>query len=171
MSLNESYSNDYRSDDSSSEENLISTEQDSSESGNEAWRKALNTHLGSRIRLRRKQLRMSQTSLGQLVGLTFQQVQKYEHGSNRISAARLFDMARVLGVHPMFFLQGFPEATIRHTSSGFHEDQEPLSAATGYEHAPDAAEMADLFSQIENAGLRAHILEVVRALVTGASNH
>ena len=57
---------------------------------------AIDVHVGSRVRLRRTLLGMSQEKLGEAIGLTFQQVQKYERGSNRIGASRLFDLARVL---------------------------------------------------------------------------
>ena len=57
----------------------------------------IDTHVGTRIRLRRTLLGMSQERLGEALGLTFQQVQKYERGVNRVGASRLFDLSRVLG--------------------------------------------------------------------------
>src|ERR1700743_1014534 len=62
-------------------------------------------HVGSRVRLRRTLLGMSQEKLGNAVGLTFQQIQKYERGANRIGASRVFDMARVLDVPVQFFFE------------------------------------------------------------------
>ena len=63
----------------------------------------IDVHVGSRVRLRRTLLGMSQERLGEALGLTFQQVQKYERGVNRIGASRLFDLARVLDVPIGFF--------------------------------------------------------------------
>ena len=63
----------------------------------------IDLHVGERIRLRRKMLKMSQSQLAGAIGITFQQVQKYEKGSNRVGAGRLFDIGNVLGVEVSFF--------------------------------------------------------------------
>jgi transcriptional regulator with XRE-family HTH domain len=70
----------------------------------------IDTHVGSRVRLRRTLLGMSQEKLGEALGLTFQQVQKYERGVNRIGASRLFDLSRVLDVPIGFFFDDMPGA-------------------------------------------------------------
>ena len=70
----------------------------------------VDTHVGSRVRLRRALLGMSQEKLGEAIGLTFQQVQKYERGANRIAASRLFDLSRVLDVPVSFFFDDMPGA-------------------------------------------------------------
>src|SRR5690242_3673604 len=69
----------------------------------------IDVHVGSRIRLRRTLLGMSQERLGEALGLTFQQVQKYERGVNRVGASRLFDLSRVLDVPISFFFDDMPE--------------------------------------------------------------
>lgn len=71
---------------------------------------AVDTHVGTRVRLRRTLLGMSQEKLGEAIGLTFQQVQKYERGGNRISASRLWDLSRVLDVPVSFFFDGMGDA-------------------------------------------------------------
>jgi transcriptional regulator with XRE-family HTH domain len=68
----------------------------------------IDRHVGSRVRMRRMMLDMSQTKLGDALGITFQQVQKYEKGSNRIGAGRLHHIARVLQVPVPFFFDGAP---------------------------------------------------------------
>jgi transcriptional regulator with XRE-family HTH domain len=68
----------------------------------------IDVHVGSRIRVRRQLISMSQERLGELLGITFQQVQKYEKGTNRISASRLFYTAKTLGVPVQFFFDGLP---------------------------------------------------------------
>src|SRR5271165_4852701 len=70
----------------------------------------IDIHVGSRIRLRRTLLGMSQERLGEALGLTFQQVQKYERGVNRVGASRLFDLSRVLDVPISFFFDDMPDA-------------------------------------------------------------
>src|ERR1700740_3487963 len=70
----------------------------------------IDVHVGSRIRLRRTLLGMSQERLGEALGLTFQQVQKYERGVNRVGASRLFDLSRVLDVPISFFFDDMPES-------------------------------------------------------------
>jgi ribosome-binding protein aMBF1 (putative translation factor) len=69
------------------------------EAGNPRKSNPVDVHVGGRVRLRRMLLGMSQEKLGESLGLTFQQVQKYEKGSNRIGASRLFELARILGVN------------------------------------------------------------------------
>lgn len=69
----------------------------------------IDAHVGARIRLRRTLLGMSQEKLGEALGLTFQQVQKYERGVNRVGASRLFDLSRVLDVPISFFFDDMPE--------------------------------------------------------------
>lgn len=68
----------------------------------------IDVHVGTRIRMRRQLINMSQERLGELLGITFQQVQKYEKGANRISASRLFYAAKTLGVPINFFFEGLP---------------------------------------------------------------
>src|SRR5947207_15188367 len=68
----------------------------------------IDVHVGSRVRFRRMLLGMSQEKLGERLGLTFQQVQKYEKGINRIGASRLFDLSQVLGVPVQFFYEEAP---------------------------------------------------------------
>ena len=69
-------------------------------------------HVGRRVRMRRKMLAMSQTKLGDALGLTFQQVQKYENGTNRIGASRLEQISNILQVPVAFFFEGAPQASV-----------------------------------------------------------
>jgi len=101
----------------------------------------LDSHVGSRIRLRRLLLGYSQEKLGDALGLTFQQVQKYERGANRVSASRLFDLASVLGVPVSFFFDDLsPEVTAQVDqrlrdeggSPGRMEDQETQDLLAAY---------------------------------------
>jgi transcriptional regulator with XRE-family HTH domain len=69
----------------------------------------IDVHVGARVRLRRTLMGMSQEKLGEAIGLTFQQVQKYERGANRVGASRLFDLSRVLDVPVSFFFDDMPD--------------------------------------------------------------
>jgi len=91
----------------------------------------IDIHVGARMRLRRTLLGMSQEKLGEAIGLTFQQVQKYERGANRIGASRLFDLSRVLDVPVSFFFDDMPDAV---------QAQSPVAVITGT--APAATEAA-----------------------------
>lgn len=89
----------------------------------------VDVHVGSRIRLRRTLMGMSQERLGDALGLTFQQVQKYERGVNRVGASRLFDLSRILDVPIGFFYDNMPDAASGATQSprgslGFAEAQD-----------------------------------------------
>src|SRR3990170_8436401 len=77
----------------------------------------VDAHVGTRVRLRRMLLGMSQEKLGEHLGLTFQQVQKYEKGVNRIGASRLFDLSHVLGVPVQFFYEDAPVGVTEHVSA------------------------------------------------------
>ncbi len=106
-------------------------------------------HVGARVRLRRTLMGMSQEKLGESIGLTFQQVQKYERGANRIGASRLFDLSRVLDVPVSFFFDDMAETV---------QDQSPLAVARGISGLADepASFEADPMTKRET-------LELVRA--------
>ena len=78
-------------------------------SGRESRPSPIDVHVGSRIHLRRTLLGMSQERLGDALSITFQQVQKYERGANRVGASRLFDISRVFDVPIGFFFEDMPE--------------------------------------------------------------
>src|SRR3954454_6900323 len=80
-------------------------------------------HVGSRVRMRRMMLSMSQEKLGDAIGLTFQQVQKYEKGTNRIGASRLQQISDILQVSPEFFFEGAPNLNSR--ADGMKEAPSP----------------------------------------------
>ncbi len=115
--------------------------------------------VGQRIRWRRKELKLTQEKLGELLSLTFQQVQKYEKGVNRVSAGRLYEMSAVLDVPITYFFEG-AEAYLEHEASQLAEDGNDA-------HAPVmTSEMLDLiaaFQKIEDAALRKSLLATVQA--------
>jgi len=124
-------------------------------------------HVGGRVRLRRMLLGMSQEKLGEHLGLTFQQVQKYEKGANRIGASRLFELARILGVGVQFFFEDLPGqgagAENGEAAPGFAE-------AGGEDHlaeflsSREGIELNRAFLRISDAKSRRAILDLVRSL-------
>jgi transcriptional regulator with XRE-family HTH domain len=125
----------------------------------------MDVHVGTRVRLRRMLLGMSQEKLGEYLGLTFQQVQKYEKGVNRIGASRLFDLAKVLGVPVQFFYDEAPAGTHGHAEpiAGF-ADHPSESYVVEFLGSRDGLELNKAFARIKDARVRRSIVDLVRAL-------
>ena len=122
-------------------------------------------HVGSRVRLRRQLLNMSQEKLGEELGVTFQQVQKYERGANRIGAGRLWTLARVLDVPVAFFYEGVAESMAQ---PGFAEgDQTPI--VDDFIQSSDGVALAQAFAKIKDPKVRRRVLELVRTLAAEAA--
>lgn len=120
----------------------------------------IDAHVGSRIRLRRNVLNLSQERLGESLGITFQQVQKYEKGSNRVGASRLQAIANILGVPVAFFFEDAPGVT---ENGGFAED----SVGQGILDFCTSAEGIQLnraFTKIADPKVRRRIIDLVRSL-------
>jgi len=119
-------------------------------------------HVGSRIRLRRQLLRMSQEKLGDELGVTFQQVQKYERGANRVGASRLYRLSRVLEVPVQFFFEGLHEET--QLTGMADNDQTPI--VYDFIQSSDGVSLAESFSRIKDPKVRRRVLELVRTLAS-----
>ena len=117
-------------------------------------------HVGARVRMRRKFLGMSQEGLAETIELTFQQVQKYERGSNRISASKLWEIAKALKAPVAYFFEGYGE---NETVEGFSES-ESEQFVHGFLMTTEGIELAEAFPRIKNAKHRRRILELVRSL-------
>ena len=117
-------------------------------------------HVGSRVRMRRMMLGMSQEKLGDALGLTFQQVQKYEKGSNRIGASRLQQIAHILQVQVAFFFEGAPAPP--GGPSGFAEESTEYVQNTL--STPDGLALIRAFSNIQNQKLRRRIVDLVQEM-------
>lgn len=119
-------------------------------------------HVGSRVRLRRTLLGMSQEKLGAALGLTFQQVQKYERGTNRIGSSRLYQLSRILDVPVSFFFDDMP-GEMRHKQAGMGEggessfDQEDLSKR-------ETLELVRAYYRIQQPSVRKRVFELVKSL-------
>ncbi len=140
----------------------------------------IDVHVGARIRLRRTALGMSQEKLGEALRLTFQQIQKYERGVNRVGASRLYDLCRVFDVTADYFFEGLPRfgrgaaaaAAGRLASSAFAvaETQETL-----HDEPPapppltdEEAELLGCFARISDPDVRRRVLDLVKSLSAAA---
>ena len=128
---------------------------------------SVDAHVGSRVRLRRMLIGMSQEKLGELLGLTFQQVQKYEKGANRIGASRLFDISTILGVPVSYFFDDLPntDTSVRKTPG--------VAAATDVDAGPymmefvssaEGFQLVRAFTKITDPRVRKRMLELVKSL-------
>jgi transcriptional regulator with XRE-family HTH domain len=123
---------------------------------------ATDVHVGRRMRMRRLMLQMSQEVFAAELGVTFQQVQKYEKGVNRVSASRLQQAAYILQVPVQFFFEGLPK-----TDSKSREDAS-YALISDLLSSPDGIALAKGFMQIENRALRRQIVKLVTQI--GASD-
>ena len=117
-------------------------------------------HVGLRIRLRRKELGVSQEKLADSIGLTFQQVQKYERAANRVSASKLWEMARALKTSIAYFYEGLGEPGAAEAASAAGERR----AVHEFLLTPEGMELAAAFPRIRQARVRRRILDLARAL-------
>jgi transcriptional regulator with XRE-family HTH domain len=131
----------------------------------------IDVHVGSRVRFRRMLLGMSQEKLGEKLGLTFQQIQKYEKGINRIGASRLFDLAQVLGVPVQFFYEEAPAGEPNPlVPQGFAERPPAENSIVEFLRSRDGLELNKAFVRISDAKARRAIVDLVRSLANDDTN-
>jgi transcriptional regulator with XRE-family HTH domain len=132
----------------------------------------IDIHVGNRLKQRRHLCGMSQSELAEKAGITFQQVQKYERGTNRMSASRLYEFSQILGVNISYFFEGLPAAGAASTplllASGMAEE----TAAFEHEpHAPiggrEAMELMRSFQKLTDNNLRKSVVSFVRNVAEG----
>ena len=129
----------------------------------------VDVHVGSRVRLRRTLLGMSQEKLGEAIGLTFQQVQKYERGANRIGASRLFDLSRVLDVPVGFFFDEMSDdvaarSPAQRPGSGDRMPEQELDPMVKRE----TLELVRAYYKISEPGVRKRLFEMTKALAAAS---
>ncbi len=125
----------------------------------------IDAHVGARVRLRRTLLGMTQTHLGDALGLTFQQMQKYERGANRISASRLFDLSRVLDVPLEYFFDDMPrEVAASSPARGGGKTKEPPSYEPDPMATRETLELVRAYYKIEDAEIRKRLFEMTKTL-------
>jgi transcriptional regulator with XRE-family HTH domain len=121
---------------------------------------SVDVHVGGRVRVRRRLLGMTQERLAELIEVTFQQVQKYERGANRISASKLFAIAGALQVSISYFYEGLDGAP-----GAPAQAEAPEQVIHAFLQTPEGIELAQAFPKIGRSPLRRRVLELVRAAV------
>ncbi len=131
----------------------------------------IDVHVGSRVRLRRTLLNMSQEKLGNALGLTFQQVQKYERGMNRIGASRLWDLAKVLNVPISFFFDDMKEGTALQSPRMINSDEIEYELAEEQEtlgedpmNKKEAIELVRAFYKISDRDTAKNLYDLIISL-------
>lgn len=126
----------------------------------------VDSHVGSRVRLRRTLLGMSQEKLGDALGLTFQQVQKYERGANRIGSSRLFELSKILDVPVSFFFDGLDGAALAASRGMSEKVAEPFE--TDQLARRETLELVRAYYRIADPGVRRKMFDLIKSLsVTG----
>jgi transcriptional regulator with XRE-family HTH domain len=135
----------------------------------------IDVHVGSRIRLRRTLLGMSQERLGESLGLTFQQVQKYERGVNRVGASRLFDLSRVLDVPISFFFDDMPDSLA--SSFGGLSSRRNGSTSDGQDPFGDdtlsrreTLELVRAYYRITDPSVRKRVFDLIKSMGPAEAN-
>ncbi len=130
----------------------------------------VDVHVGARLRRRRRLLGMSQTKLGEAIGLAFQQVQKYERGANRISASRLFTLSRVFDVPVEYFFDDMPREV---AASSPAQGGGKAKKLPSYEPDPmtkrETMEFVRAYYKIEDANVRKGLRELTKAVGAAAN--
>ncbi len=130
----------------------------------------VDVHVGARLRQRRTLLGMSQTTLGDAIGLSFQQVQKYERGRDRIGSGRLFNLSRVLDVPIEFFFDDMPTAVAASSPTlGGDRAKKPPSYEPDPMHKRETLELVRAYYKIKDANVRKRLRELAKALGAAAS--
>ena len=125
----------------------------------------IDIHVGARVRLKRNLLGLSQEKLGESLGVTFQQVQKYEKGSNRISASKMQKISEVLKTPVAFFFEEAPSSSMHR--DGFSED-ESTNYVVDFLSSPEGMQLSIAFSKVKDPKVRKKIIDLVRSLADEA---
>jgi transcriptional regulator with XRE-family HTH domain len=125
----------------------------------------IDKHVGSRVRMRRMMLNMSQEKLGDALGLTFQQVQKYEKGTNRIGASRLQQISNILQVPVEFFFEGAPHVAGSPRFEGAADAPSP-AYVSDFLSSSDGLALTKAFMRIGDLKLRRRIVDLVEQIAT-----
>lgn len=134
----------------------------------------MDERIGERIRARRTALGMSQTDLGKEIRLTFQQIQKYERGINRVSATTLLDIAAALRVNIGFFYDGLTDPSAANTDDPedtSDADRLPGANTSHLERLSQRQDLLTLFRSIRNPRYRRHLIELAHILAEAESRH
>ncbi len=122
----------------------------------------VDVHVGKRLRLRRTILGMSQEAIARVIGITFQQIQKYERGVNRMSSSRLYDFAKAMNVPVSYFFDGLEQTGATPAFSGMMEE------TAAFEHedltSRETMELMRAYTKVKEPALRKRIVDLIKAI-------
>ena len=127
----------------------------------------MDIHVGKRIRMRRALLGVSQEKLAESIGITFQQVQKYERGSNRVSASRLFQIGQVLDVPVSYFYADYSGAREKTAAIGLSDTAQETLAATDDNilYSKETADLLRAYYSLEDESKRRELLKIIKSMI------
>lgn len=128
----------------------------------------IDAYVGSRIRLRRNMVSMSQERLGESLGITFQQIQKYEKGTNRVGASRLQAIASILNVPVSFFFEGGPG--MNGEEAGGLSESSDQDSVLAFGSSTEGLQLARAFLKIRDPKLRRRVIDLVKAMADGGDS-
>jgi transcriptional regulator with XRE-family HTH domain len=131
----------------------------------------IDVHVGTRVRMRRTIVGLSQSALAEKMGITFQQVQKYERGSNRISSSRLFDLVRILDVPISYFFDEMG-SDIAKQSPGALQGRVPKALEIHQDPAAkrETLELVRAYYRIEDPQMRQRLTNIIRAIAASGDD-
>jgi len=124
----------------------------------------IDIHVGQRVRTRRNLLGISQEKLAEALGITFQQVQKYENGVNRVSSSRLFNITKILGVGIDYFFEGFGESPSTPALRAAEEKSPAFKAGDDIMNNRETINLVRHYYAIEDNAVRKKVLEMIKSL-------
>lgn len=135
----------------------------------------IDVHVGERLRTRRTLLGLSQTAVADAIGLTFQQLQKYEKGTNRISASRLYDLSQFLGVDIDYFFDEMDQATKKASPAQISRGKSASATETPTSsdsplHKRETLELVRAYYRISDPAIRTHLRKLIEATATASSS-
>ncbi len=131
---------------------------------------SVDENVGSKLRQRRSLLGLSQERLAEQLGITFQQIQKYENGANRISASRLYELSRVLDIPVSFFFENSVANEARQATGFAESEQEGFEGPEDVLQRKETLELIRVYYSIENPKLRKDLFKLVRSMAENLKN-
>lgn len=131
---------------------------------------SIDEHVGVQLRQRRALLGFSQEKLAEQVGITFQQIQKYENGANRVSASRLYEFSKVLEIPVNFFFENYGSNENRMASGFADNDQAAFEGQDDVMNRKETLELIRVYYSIQNPKLRKDLFKLVRSMAENMKN-
>jgi len=131
---------------------------------NERKAQPIDAHVGKRIRMRRSMLNITQEMLAESVGVTFQQIQKYERGANRISASRLHQFSQALTVPVEYFYQEFAEAGSKRARHGLSDNAQESIGTDDKLYTRETLDLLKVYYSVEDNRKRRELLKIIRSM-------